>query len=76
MNNNRQALIIKYIIPNTMLCVCVCKYIISNLWCKETRKRLETFNLEPNILLSPIYSYLPITPRLILFFKLYHSTNW
>lgn len=23
MNNNRQALIIKYIIPNTMLCVCV-----------------------------------------------------
>lgn len=27
---------------------------------RETRKRLETFNLEPNILLSPIYSYLPL----------------
>lgn len=39
MNNNRQALIIKYIIPNTMLCVCVCKYIISNLWCKQRQEK-------------------------------------
>lgn len=39
MNNNRQALIIKYIIPNTMLCICVCKYIISNLWCKERQEK-------------------------------------
>lgn len=31
--------------------VCVCKYVISNLWMqKETREGLKTVNLEPNIL--------------------------